>query len=691
MSSYYHSQSGKTFFVGGGIPGRSAYQEAVHLGIFSGSPEEFLIWLQGSAGPQGDPGAGGSPGPAGPPGPPLRFIAPVATDDDLPGDAIDGDAVLVEAAGEVRVRQGGAWSQPILWVGPQGPAGPDGPAGPVGRPPRFLAPIDDVESLPAEAEDGDLVLVAASGAVWVRQGGEWAWEIPWVGPDGPQGDPGPQGSAGPPVRFLEPVADEESLPAEADEGDAVFVEATGEVRVRRGGDWGLVMPWVGPPGGEGPPGPPGETGPAGPAGGVSAEAVAEIVNTLPVSPATAHALSGLAPIADPEFTGSVRVPGGPGIMRAEPDGTVGRSIGVLLPWATCLDVVTGVALDPATRFDGVGAAVERNMRSPTAVSAVEGVARMPWPSEDDPDVTALMSIAVDGSEGSIEIAFPEPEDADVMAAYAAGPIAAGFVVGHAGDGGAVEIDLAAVAPGLLAVSWAPGLGAVVLNRGDWLFVPVAFLGGVGVAERQALHRARRAPISLVAEKVAAGSSLTATAEDILPTDVAVRVGLVATALTPVPGLPAGYTHLAGGGFTAGNYQAVAAERNYTIGWRTADVTGAFAPGSSSNAGVSQAVVLRGAAPEPVAVASANGVGTQVVWPSLADLPPGSAVLAMVSVQDPAPVGPAGATLYCARFSTQSAAIAVALDVSGVYAPAPTDLADASKWAATLIAFAPEML
>lgn len=261
MSSFYHSQSGRTFFVGGGIPGRSAYDEAVHLGLFTGTPAEFVAWLQGQPGPQGGPGAPGPDGPPGPPGPPLRFLAPVPGEGDLPAEAENGDAVLVEATGELRVRQQGQWSLPMLWVGPAGPEGRDGPTSPAGPPPRFLAPVAEEAELPVEAQDGDVVLVEATGALWVWREDAWSVSLPWVGPTGADGEAGPAGPPGPPLRFLDPVANEDSLPAEPQDGDAVFVESTGEVWFARDGAWVASLPWVGQ---QGPDGLPGPRGPAGP-------------------------------------------------------------------------------------------------------------------------------------------------------------------------------------------------------------------------------------------------------------------------------------------------------------------------------------------------------------------------------------------------------------------------------------------
>lgn len=113
MSSFHHSQSGRTIYVGGGIPGRSAYEEAVFLGLFEGSPEEFILWLQGP------PGVGLT----GPAGPPARFLPPVGTDAERPAAAEDNELVVVEETGRVWLWRDGTWAFSMPWAGPRGEGG----------------------------------------------------------------------------------------------------------------------------------------------------------------------------------------------------------------------------------------------------------------------------------------------------------------------------------------------------------------------------------------------------------------------------------------------------------------------------------------------------------------------------------------------------------------------------------------
>lgn len=159
MSSFYHPPSGKTFYVGGGIPGRSAYEEAVALGLFSGTAAEFIEWLRA-------------------PRMPLRFLPPVADVASLPAEAEPGDAAVVIETGRLHVWQDGAWGDGMPWVGGAG----ESIVGPPGPPLRLLAPVADAEGLPETAEPGDAVLVIATGELHVWQDGAWS-AFPWI-PDG---------------------------------------------------------------------------------------------------------------------------------------------------------------------------------------------------------------------------------------------------------------------------------------------------------------------------------------------------------------------------------------------------------------------------------------------------------------------------------------------------------------------------
>ncbi len=97
------------------------------------------------------------------------------------------------------------------------------------------------------------------------------------GPQGDTGAAGPQGAKGDPgagVHVTGSVADEEDLPASAEEGDAYIVTSTGHLHVWDGTafvDTGLVRGPAGPQGDVGPAGPQGPQGPVGPTGAAGAD------------------------------------------------------------------------------------------------------------------------------------------------------------------------------------------------------------------------------------------------------------------------------------------------------------------------------------------------------------------------------------------------------------------------------------
>jgi hypothetical protein len=224
----------------------------------------------GGVGPQGEPGPGGatgSPGPAGPTGAPgpvgpqgvpglqgpaglgITYKSTVATVDDLPLTAVQGDLYVVEtplpAHGWVWDEAEQAWvdAGPVQGpqgvpgeVGPEGAVGPVGPAGPVG-------PEGAVGPAGAQGPQGDPGPAGADSVV--------------PGPVGPQGEPGPAGADG----------------AAGPEGPA-GVE----------GPAGPVGP-AGPAGADstvpGPVGPAGPAGEPGPAGADGADGAAGADSTVP--------------------------------------------------------------------------------------------------------------------------------------------------------------------------------------------------------------------------------------------------------------------------------------------------------------------------------------------------------------------------------------------------------------------------
>lgn len=123
---------------------------------------------EGPVGPQGTPGVQGPQGPAGPQGP-------------------QGPTGLQGPEG------------PSGSSGPAGPTGPQGSQGPAGIGINFKGQLATVANLPADAAQGDAYLVQADDSLRVWDSGSTSWVNGGSiqGPQGPAGVAGPAGATGP--------------------------------------------------------------------------------------------------------------------------------------------------------------------------------------------------------------------------------------------------------------------------------------------------------------------------------------------------------------------------------------------------------------------------------------------------------------------------------------------------------------
>jgi hypothetical protein len=99
----------------------------------------------GSQGVQGDVGPTGPTGSTGPQGTDIHFAGSVPTVEDLPLGAVNNDAYIVDADGNLWVSNGNeTWTDAGQIVGPQGPTGPNGDTGPTGPAGTYTvdSPID---------------------------------------------------------------------------------------------------------------------------------------------------------------------------------------------------------------------------------------------------------------------------------------------------------------------------------------------------------------------------------------------------------------------------------------------------------------------------------------------------------------------------------------------------------------------
>lgn len=106
-----------------GAEGKDAYQVAVEAG-FEGSRQE---WLDQLVGPKGDTGIKGDQGDKGDPSAAITVKGEVSSQDNLPNDAVPGDAYFIDR--NLWVQTGTDWFDAGQVVGPQGKQGPQGDPG----------------------------------------------------------------------------------------------------------------------------------------------------------------------------------------------------------------------------------------------------------------------------------------------------------------------------------------------------------------------------------------------------------------------------------------------------------------------------------------------------------------------------------------------------------------------------------
>jgi len=123
-------------------------------------------------------------GPVGPPGPGMSFKGVVATVDDLPDDALPGDAYTVEADGHMYVWDGTSWIDGGEVKGEQGIRGGT----------WFSGTNFPALSMPGPNILGDMYLKTAdpqADSIWRWAGATWLYTGSDItGPTGPEGPPG---------------------------------------------------------------------------------------------------------------------------------------------------------------------------------------------------------------------------------------------------------------------------------------------------------------------------------------------------------------------------------------------------------------------------------------------------------------------------------------------------------------------
>ena len=235
--------------------------------------ESVYAFKQGPQGPAGPAGPVGPTGPAGPLGP----DGPVGSTGATGATGPVGPSGPLGAAGPAGV------------AGPEGPEGPAGPQGQPGPGFSFQGTVATPQDLPDPADEGDAYTVTSTNTLWIYSGTQWNDAGVIQGPQGVQGTQGGVGATGPagaqgPAGPAGPAgATGATGPAGATgpQGPAGSAGPTGATGAQGltgpigpagpTGATGATGP-AGPVGPQGPQGVQGATGPAGPAGSGTVQA-----------------------------------------------------------------------------------------------------------------------------------------------------------------------------------------------------------------------------------------------------------------------------------------------------------------------------------------------------------------------------------------------------------------------------------
>lgn len=162
--------------------------------------------VQGEQGPQGIQGVTGPSGPLGPTGPKgdtgagLTILGSLASVNDLPSDAAEGDGYII--GGQLYIWTGDEWTNVGVVQGPTGPQGPKGDKGEIG----FTGPQG---------------VAGAAGATGV------AGPTGAMGPTGPQGEDGATGPAAPPTPRVTTITSSIMPSVNVDNTDVFGITALG--------------------------------------------------------------------------------------------------------------------------------------------------------------------------------------------------------------------------------------------------------------------------------------------------------------------------------------------------------------------------------------------------------------------------------------------------------------------------------
>ena len=214
-------------------------------------------------GPKGDKGEDGATGAAGQNGQNGRDGKDIlsGTSDPTSETGKEGDKYVNTTTGDIFVKKNGQWEREGNLKGPKGDKGEDGAtgatgaAGVAGQNGRDGKDILSGTSAPTSetGKEGDKYVNTTTGDIFVKKNGQWGREGNLKGPKGDKGEDGATGAAGQNGRDGKDILNGTSDPTSetGKEGDKYVNTTTGDIFVKKNGQWEREGNLKGPKGDKG--------------------------------------------------------------------------------------------------------------------------------------------------------------------------------------------------------------------------------------------------------------------------------------------------------------------------------------------------------------------------------------------------------------------------------------------------------
>ena len=213
--------------------------------------------LKGPKGDKGEDGVAGAAGAAGQNGQNGRDGKDIlsGTSDPTSETGKEGDKYVNTTTGDIFVKKNGQWEREGNLKGPKGDKGEDGATGAAGQNGRDGKDILSGTSDPTSetGKEGDKYVNTTTGDIFVKKNGQWEREGNLKGPKGDKGEDGATGAAGQNGRDDKDILSGTSDPTSetGKEGDKYVNTTTGDIFVKKNGQWEREGNLKGPKGDKG--------------------------------------------------------------------------------------------------------------------------------------------------------------------------------------------------------------------------------------------------------------------------------------------------------------------------------------------------------------------------------------------------------------------------------------------------------